>query len=499
MQRNENIVCRAALIAFILLLLPMTVLSFYNVPSADDYTFGTAMYQWVQENGFHILGMIRCAIQNMVWYYFNWQGRYSESFIASFMPDIFGLYWLSALVILFALISAVTYFVYIMVRYFAGKEKFWISVLLAVFACIAITQKIPSAVEGFYWFDGAQAYMLHHAFYIWMCAFCIQYFFLRERRFQIACIVIISILTILAAGGNNVTSFTSILTYVVFVAISLLIKKKRLLIFPFAISIIGFMISFLSPGTVIRGGGSSNYTSILGTIIKCFRWTLRQYILEWTSADILIMLLVLTPFLSKIIINIIKQYKFKFRFPVLLVLGSICFLAAMSSPAFYILGESGPLRMRNIIYVNYILLLILNYTYFLGWLAMSRKNINLLYRIADVYTMITPKYGVLIILGSIFWLSIGTVENYGTSFEAAKELVSGQAARYHQEYMERKKMYEDEILEEVEVEPYSVTPQLLFFDDITDDPQNWKNLGVSNFYGKKTVILSEYVSYISYD
>ena len=81
------------------------------------------MYQWVQENGFHILGMIRCAIQNMVWYYFNWQGRYSESFIASFMPDIFGLYWLSALVILFALISAVTYFVYIMVRYFAGKEK----------------------------------------------------------------------------------------------------------------------------------------------------------------------------------------------------------------------------------------------------------------------------------------------------------------------------------------------------------------------------------------
>lgn len=499
MERNEKAIFKVTLGVFVVLLLPMVVLSFYNVPSADDYTFGRMMYHWIQENGFHIPGMLACAVRNSIQYYFNWQGRYSESFFASFMPDIYGMYWISALIILAALISAVWYLFHVLIQYLAGKKYIWISTLISAFVCIAITQRIPSAVEGIYWFDGAQAYMLHHALYIWMCALNIQYFFIEKKSSKKICMLGIICLTILVAGGNNVSAFVSILTYVALVVIAVFLKKKRELIIPFLISVAGFMVSYLSPGTVIRGGDSSNYTSISVTVLKCFRWTLRQYLLEWTTAEMLIMLLVLTPFFLKIVLGITQKHNFKFPYPLLAIIGSVCFISAMSSPAFYVLGESGPLRMRNVIYVNYVLLLVINYVYLLGWLVSKQPESKSLHDLVNIYNRMACRYGVMIILGAVFWLGIGDSENYGTSLEAAKEIVSGQAAQYHKEAMERKELYMDENLVNIEVKPYSVTPRLLFFDDITDDENNWKNRGISEYYGKESIILDQYVPYINYD
>ncbi len=154
--------------------------------------------------------------------------------------------------------------------------------------------------------------------------------------------------------------------------------------------------------------------------------------------------------------------------------------------------------MRNIIYVNYILLMILNYGYVLGWLA-GKKEKLFGDEVAGFYSNVSCKYGIAIILSALVLLCVGTADEYGTSLEAVKELATGQAQQYYSEAMERKELYLDESVSIVEADPYSVTPRLLFFDDITDDATNWKNVTTSGYYGKESVVLNEYVSYIEYD
>lgn len=505
MNTNEKRLCRTVSAGFGLLLLPVLLLSMYNVPCADDYTFGRSMYVWVNEHGFGIFGMLRCALGNMADYYFNWQGRYSESFLASFMPDIFGAYWLWTIFIWLFLAGGILFLFCTLIRHLAGKEYMWAGVGTALAVCAVLLQKMPSPVEAFYWFDGSMAYMLHHGFYLWMCGLIVNYFFAEEKGASARYLAGSCVLTVLAAGGNNVTSFMSILTYCVFWMIVLLIKKKRWIILPFALSVIGFMVSFLSPGTRIRGGDSSNYTPILLTIKNCFVWTIKQYLLRWTTLSVLVLLVFLTPLLLKVVRRIRETYEFRFPLPLLLAVGDVCFLSAMSSPGFYILGEPGPGRMRNIIYVNFVLLLVLSYTYVLGWLTAGFGEKLPLAKAESLYERI-PLWGSACAVVIVFGLlcvrggtGIDGERHSGVSVEAVRELTGGEAVRYHEQAMERKAAYLDPTLTDVEVEPYEDKPYLLFFDDITDDPENWKNQGISGYYGKDSVRLDRYDPEVDYD
>ncbi|MCI8430043.1 MAG: hypothetical protein HFI16_07270 [Lachnospiraceae bacterium] len=499
MNTNEKKLYRTVILFFLLASVPMVILSFFNVPSADDFTFGRRMQAYISENGYHMFGMIKCAVENMADYYMRWEGRYSESIIASFMPDIFGCYWLSAIVIYGLLTGGITFFFYTLAKGLAGKEKAWAGVCIALTVCLAAVQNVPYPVEAFYWFIGAMAYMFYHASYLWMCGVVILYFTSQDRRRDIVLLTLLALLSAFVAGGNNVTAFVSILTYSAFVVLSLVTRRKRGIIFPFLLSVGGFLISYLSPGTTVRGGGSEHYTPVVVTIIKCFRWTIRQYLLEWTTAKILLMLCFLTPFLLKILLEMVDRYHFRFRFPGIAALGGVCFLSAMSSPPFYILGEPGPGRLRNIIYVSYLVVTVLVYGYFLGWAAAMEENRKTAEKIADLYQRLPVKKSIAAGIVVMGLMCIGDAKRYGVSIEACKEIAQGQAAQYHREAAERKKMYQSAEEADLEVAPYSEKPYLLFFDDITDNPENWKNMAVSAFYGKQTVKLNAYDPDVEYD
>lgn len=499
MNTNEKKLCKTIIVFFLIVSIPIIILSFFNVPSADDYTFGKAMHAYVSQNGYHVFGMFKCAVQNMIDYYINWEGRYSESIIASFMPDIFGCYWISAIIIYAILTGGTVFCFYILADKLAGRENAWMGICIALIINIAIVQNVPYPVEAFYWFIGAMAYMFYHSVYLWMCGVLVVYFTSDDKKQSIISLAMLGVLAAFVAGGNNVTAFVSILTYGLAVAAAFFNHKKRGIVFPFLLSIGGFLASYLAPGTTVRGGGSENYTPILTTIIKCFRWTIRQYILEWTTAEVLLMLCLLTPFILRILLAFIEKHDFKFHFPGIIAIGGVCFLSAMSSPPFYILGESGPGRLRNVIYVSYIILAVLIYGYFLGWLIAKEKNRTLSRNIAYIYQNTPVKNSIIAIIIVIGLLCAGDAKQYGVSIEACKEIVGGQAAQYHREATERKRIYQYSEETHIEVAPYSVKPYLLFFDDITDDSENWKNMAIRNYYEKETVKLDRYDPDVEYD
>lgn len=497
MSKNEKKTGLFTLVFFLILSVPVFVLAFYNVPSADDYTFAQQMHLWVQEHGYHISGILRCAARTSADYYVKWQGRYSESFLAAFMPETFGCYWISTVIIYLFFTGSVVAFFRNLVRVLAGKECVWIGNISGLVISMMVTQNVPFPVEAFFWFDGSMAYMFHHAVYIWMCAEAVRCFLMEKKRESVWNMLLLCLLAVVAAGGNNVTAFISILTYVIFAAIALLLRKKRRILLPAALSLAGFLVSYLSPGTLIRGGGE--YSPILTTIRKCFVWTIRQYLLGWTTPAVLLMLVFLTPFLLQILQKAVERFDFHFPWPGLAAAGAFCFLSAMSCPSFYVLGEPGPGRLRNVVYVNYMILLVLTYSYLLGWLTAKFPDSSMWARLGGFYKKIHAWQGIGIAAVVYVVLCAGNFRTYGVSMEAARELFTGEAAAYHSEAAERKAIYLNQDIIYAEVEPYSIKPELLFFDDITDDPGNWKNIGVSTYYGKESVCLSRYDPDVDYD
>lgn len=89
------------IIIFILQLIPLILISKYNSPSVDDYSFGAAT-RMVWQNTHSLTALTRCAIENAREVYMNWQGPFTVNFLLAFQPAIFGeqYYFFVAIIIL---------------------------------------------------------------------------------------------------------------------------------------------------------------------------------------------------------------------------------------------------------------------------------------------------------------------------------------------------------------------------------------------------------------
>jgi hypothetical protein len=65
-----------------------------------------------------------------------------------------------------------------------------------------------------------------------------------------------------------------------------------------------------------------------------------------------------------------------------------------------------------------------------------------------------------------------------------------EAATYHEEALRREELLEHSKELDVVVRPYSVQPDSLVFDDVTEDADDWRNVSVAQYYGVKSVRLA---------
>lgn len=78
-----------------------------------------------------------------------------------------------------------------------------------------------------------------------------------------------------------------------------------------------------------------------------------------------------------------------------------------------------------------------------------------------------------------------------TSIMAISSMRSGQAQEYHACALRRLETLEDNDIKDAVLESFPSLPYVLYFDDITDDPDDWRNIGLSAYYGKDSVILQK--------
>lgn len=79
------------------------------------------------------------------------------------------------------------------------------------------------------------------------------------------------------------------------------------------------------------------------------------------------------------------------------------------------------------------------------------------------------------------------------SITAVKSVISGEAREYDAQMKERQEAYRSDAAK-LELTPLSVKPELLFWEDITEDEDAWVNGVVAKFYRKDKVYLKSIVA-----
>ena len=464
------------LAALLLSLIPLLALGFFAVPVADDYSYGAYAHLAYAESG-SLAAALSGALEKTVESYLNWQGTFSAIFLMSMQPAVFSeaLYALNPFIMLAAYVLGSFMFCRAFFAKLPGLERD-LGDIAAALLCLVSVQLMPSPVQGLYWFNGAVYYVFFHGLALAACSAALS----LVRNGGVARCAALCLMCLVLGGGNYVTALA--LSVLAVAAMVLLVLKKdrgwKRLVLPAAILLISFAASIAAPGNAVRQAAQDNTPGVVKAVLMSFQSAL-AYGWEWMTFPVLGLLvalaLIFRPALSK--------SEFSFPAPLLLSVFSFCLFSAMFCPPVYALGTVGEPRVLNIIYFSYLLLLALNLVYWLGWLCRRGKTAAA----EDGVKVVGLGVAALLLA-----LCCGVSMLGGTGFSsvgAVSTLASGEAGAYRDSALRRFELLKDESLDDVQLEDFPVKPYLLYFDDITRDPADWRNEDISTFYGKNSVVL----------
>ncbi len=473
---NKNLI----IIIFIISLIPILWISFYNHPSADDYNYTVNTARAFAEGG---LGNIFSSIcQTVKTFYYTWQGTFSGIALMSLQPSAINdnLYFLSTFILLFTfIISNYLLIAYVFTK--ALKLDFNKTLSIILITLFIVIQRIPSAVQGLYWWNGSIYYTFFYSLFLIEIYLFLKYYNEKKKKYLI---YIIPLLSFFISGGNYVIALLQLIMLSLVYLYYWIFKKIKLSLIgiSFLTGIIGLAISILAPGNALRGQelvGMGPITSILASFYGAV-----MYISKWTDLITIIYFI----FISILFYGVYSKTNYNFKYPLLVSLITYAVFSASFTPGLYAMGHLSDGRMLNIIYYSYYWFIGINIFYWIGWFRLKILN-N--FKEKKPLSFEKEKRIAIIVLVVIFGGLIIVDHANFLSYYTAKSLINGEAQTYDKEFRERLKLYNDDNIKDVITKPFSVYPKALYFDDITTDPNDWRNQSVAWRYNKTSVGLTQ--------
>ena len=494
---NEKIVAIIAVVLFVgICLLPLLLIGKYNHPCADDYGYGyEAHVAWRSTHS--LIEAIKAAANTAKNTYYTWQGTFVSIFLMGLTPAVFGeeYYCIVPYIMLGILSLSILYLSKVLVKDVL-KGTMANSIIISVILLLMIIQGIYTPASAFFWYNAAVHYTFMQAVMFFMIALAIKTVN-TEQIVVRSCICLLSALcAFIVSGGNYLNALIGIVLLVSLICTLFVCyiwcKKKQgvkniygrtyFLLFPLVVYIVGFAINVIAPGNEVRGSYFVDTPAIIA-ILRSFGSGF-QYCIEWMSLFTFVLLILALPAAWKITDNT----KFRFRMPWLVILFSFCLFSASFTSSHYGLGEAGLPRTFNNCKMLYHLLLMINEVYLIGWLKIKLKasKKEMLNRITISHWLVF--YLVVSIMLCGVFLSCDNKQAYYPSYASAKYMHQGFALYYHIQYQERIVLLNGP---EQEVYLREISPKLniLYVDDITANPSDWRNMQYAAWYGKEKVIL----------
>ena len=491
---KEKTIFIILLAGVVILLIPMLAIARYNVPCTDDFSHGSATHSaWEQSHSF--LDVLSKSMQHIKRLYFGWTGLYSTMFTSSLQPAVFGeeWYWLTTYIMLLSLGGGIVYLSAVVFRRIFKAAWYQTGIIITVLAAVC-TQLLPSPVQAFYWYSGSVCYTFFFGLSLVLYAKVLTYIHLSPESLSPAKRVLrlfsMSILSAAIAGSNYATALTTAILYACVLVLMLVRKRYSCLglAVPFCVFMAGFIISVLAPGNSVRQAAFQDRPSALVSIALSFGIA-AKYAYSWLAPSLVFLVIFLVPLLYKIT----GGTSYSYSHPILILSGSFCLFASMFCPTIYAMGSAGPERLLNIIYFAFVILLILDLFYILGWCRRAAEKRGLCAKTEgqgskgerQEYSM-----AFLLVVSMLFLSgSIAGEAHHFTSSNALRELLQGEADAYYNTARERQELLNDASQQDVVLPRYPVLPWILYFDDISTEPGDWRNVAIRNYYQKNSVVL----------
>ena len=478
-RNNKQILLWCVLVLTMASIIPLLMLSFYNHPSADDFAYAVETHM-VWKSTRNMFLVLRQAVATSVKYWNRWQGLYTSAFLLALEPGIFGeqYYRITGFLTVGTIVVCNLIFSFYILHKRLGIEKLT-SLTLGMLASFLMIHWMPSTVEGLYWYNGAVNYTVF--FGLLLLLICVGIDLCKEQSTGavIGKTVLGILLAVLLSGGNHITAFAGLLVVAGICVVCFWNQKLQYVVrvlLVLAFELAGFLVNILSPGTRVRSDAFEKSRGVLWTA-----WNALQYLLErmnsWIGLALIVSIVVMLPAIFSCVEKIRIEKGFHFPYPLPVFVASVGFLTAMCCPSYYAMGVIGAGRLVNVVYFAFILLVFINAFYVCGWLC---EKLEFKESVGDVSHILT-------VLILCFGMIVGCYRDCA-GYIAWKSVSSGEALAYSLEADARYNLYIQSAGQDVEVPAFSFYPQLLHYDDITEDPEDWRNLQVEEYYELNSVV-----------
>lgn len=490
---------------YLLTIAPLYAISVYDVPSADDYVGAIAKQQIIRTDA-SIWDIIALNLEHTIKSWKTQQGTFSSFFLSTFLNPINShsdLYYLCPVILLTVFHLSLLYMLWQMLRNGLGISKSYVLIVYCVISTVML-QLIPSVVEGFYWFSGATLYTGFFCIAMFTVGLLVK---LMCSKKSVPLSVAVACLGFIVEGSNYPSAVA--LVYVICLAMGycLLYHPSKILrlLFPFILCVSGLFLNVMAPGNLVRleSEGVAYHGELLLTI-KLSLILGKQFFRNWFTLPIALAMI----FVEPVLILALRRSNCKFHLPFMWILLSFAGYSFLFAPSAYSYGWIGPQRYMNIVYFGFVLMLFSWEVYVTGW-ALQRirkyRSSNEKMQVQTAYSLelLLKKNAIYFVILFILSLNIVTSYDYYTgnagksqrqlfaSESAMQDIRSWQAQAYYEQYRERMKVLNDDEVVDVTFEPYRAKPRTLYFDDITDDKNDWRNQSMKSFYHKNSVVITQ--------
>lgn len=517
---------------YVPLLLPVLMIGRYDVPSADDFSMGLGTRLAYEATG-SVLSVPGKVLSETIRYYRTWIGYFTSCLFTTVSPATFGEKWyaLTPAIVLLVLHFSVIVFLYALMEKVLGINR-WVRRCMTVLLLFLMIQLMPEGslrVEAFYWWSGAGNYTLTFAVGLLYLAFLLLAAYADRKRRRTKFLILACMLGFFAGGGNYLSSLSWAIVTVLLGVVLLLVRSGEMgallwkkeggpaeaedlscaeqwsrhlcfrgdlslrLFVPMAFFLAGFALSCLAPGNRIRGGEAAGFGAVKSILLSLY-YTLSYPLNQWMNWAVLLVLAI-----SAVIFwmgfqtdqdadGVFSRLTFAFPFQTAVLAYGV--VSAVVTPALYAQGNMDAGRIQSTFWLHAVLVLMLLEWYLVGGLYRIRQERE--EKLCGGKTtdcrreiLLIRGFGLFLLVFSL--LTVKADPEFYTASAAASELWDGSAAQYGKENEERLLLLRDPEAQEVVLPCYTVHPKLLYFADVSEDPDDWANQKMSEYYGKKSI------------
>ncbi len=497
-------------VIFVLSLIPMLILGFYDWPSADDYSMALQPHLYFVERG-GILGTIWASLEKSWWVYSQYEGYFFSIILTCICPSVFGegFYVLTPFIILGMLTFGVKYF------FDSLFVKVWkldkdLANVAAMLTLIMMIQCLPRGglrVEAFYWYSGAINYTFTFGMAFFWLGLLMRSVYEEDAKKRKRKLIWAAFWGFWMGGANYLTALELAICSVLILFIFFMIKRNVFKLegadegqkksfgyiwIPTAVNLIGFACSCLTPGNLVRSAETEHVGAIKSILLSLYSTTDMMFndMLRWETV---VMLILLVPVFWKMA----GKMQQKLKHPLMFILFAYLLVSSNMTPPFFAVGNIGAGRLKALGWMEFVFMLVLTTFYMTTWVRQQLQEKGAV-KSLDEKTVLGDKFSITettMILSCIAFLFLGSIISvmpegrYYCATSALEDLIRGDAATYKAENLERLVILKDDSIKNAELKEHTVQPEMLMYWDVTEDPNEWVNGATAKYYYKDSVVL----------